>query len=150
MTKLNALWTTVLWCLAHQLAAANADSVHAGSSEASYRAYRSDLKNIATRLLAPAAQYKHINYGARGLSMQGDKLMDLASLVENVVDAGLQGDVYETGIWRGGTSIFMVQNLMTDGPIWQYYLLWQCYCGNTTTAALTFMFLFTGTSFREV
>ena len=43
------------------------------------------------------------------LSMQSRAWLDnLSRVLMRVVDEGLDGDVFETGIWRGGTSIFMV------------------------------------------
>tara|TARA_B110001452_G_scaffold251659_1_gene240892 strand:- start:560 stop:1456 length:897 start_codon:yes stop_codon:yes gene_type:complete len=43
-----------------------------------------------------------------GLTMQGpDALYGLAKLLEELLDDGVEGDLYETGTWRAGTAIFM-------------------------------------------
>lgn len=44
--------------------------------------------------------------------MQGSRELDgIRRQIEDIVDRGLDGDIYETGIWRGGTAIFMVSVL---------------------------------------
>lgn len=49
---------------------------------------------------------------ADGITMQpeGD-LQDLKVQVEQIVDQDIEGDIYETGSWKGGTSIFMASVL---------------------------------------
>jgi uncharacterized protein (TIGR01627 family) len=45
----------------------------------------------------------------KSLTMQKPPhLRALQRQIESIVDSGIDGDVYETGTWRGGTSIFMV------------------------------------------
>lgn len=80
--------------------------------------YAQDTVAMMERILAPAEQYSResgdvaasegssvSSYGLTMLSWQ--MLFGLQKQVEAVIDAGLDGDVYEFGAWRGGASIWM-------------------------------------------
>jgi O-methyltransferase len=60
---------------------------------------------------------------AHGLTMIGGKRMDnLRACVEDVLSGGVPGDLIETGVWRGGATIFMRGLLhahgVTDRTVW--------------------------------
>jgi O-methyltransferase len=50
------------------------------------------------------------------------RLDNLQKLLEDIVEKGVKGDVIETGVWRGGASIFMravlKANDITDKMVW--------------------------------
>ena len=50
------------------------------------------------------------------------RLNNIHELLEDVIDRGVDGDVIETGVWRGGASIFMravlKANVITDKKVW--------------------------------
>jgi O-methyltransferase len=50
------------------------------------------------------------------------RLNNIHELLEDVIDRGIEGDVIETGVWRGGASIFMravlKANVITDKKVW--------------------------------
>jgi O-methyltransferase len=50
------------------------------------------------------------------------RLDNLQKLLEDVIEKGVKGDVIETGVWRGGASIFMravlKANDITDRTVW--------------------------------
>jgi O-methyltransferase len=51
---------------------------------------------------------KGVDWPLQGLTMIGlGRLDDLQRCVEQVVREGVEGDMIETGVWRGGASIFM-------------------------------------------
>ena len=71
--------------------------------------YNDYVENLIQRLLAPSKRYKGYTYPKTGLTMQSKHtLLALKRQIENVVDNSIDGDIYETGTWRAGTSIFMV------------------------------------------
>ena len=51
-----------------------------------------------------------------------DRLNNIQELLEDVIRRGIDGDVIETGVWRGGASIFMRAVLkahdITDKKVW--------------------------------
>ena len=49
-----------------------------------------------------------LSWPAEGLTMIGQKRLDnVYECLKTVLEDGIEGDVIETGIWRGGTTIFM-------------------------------------------
>mmetsp|Transcript_24185 Transcript_24185/g.52156 ORF Transcript_24185/g.52156 Transcript_24185/m.52156 type:complete len:277 (+) Transcript_24185:127-957(+) len=75
--------------------------------------YRAETGELIQALLSPSNQFTNSDtYDIKGLTMQTtEQLQQLKLGMEGLVDDGVCGDVYETGIWRGGTAIFMVQTL---------------------------------------
>lgn len=64
-----------------------------------------------------------LDWPGLALSMCGFKRLDnLAFCIKNVVDSGIEGDFIETGVWRGGASIFATGVLRAlgqrDRTIW--------------------------------
>lgn len=60
-------------------------------------------------ILLPNKRYSDYTFAAKGLTMQTEHdLKLLKGQIESIVDTKVGGDVYETGTWRAGTSIFMV------------------------------------------
>src|SRR5271166_2249294 len=56
------------------------------------------------------------DWPARAHTMIGLKrLANLRSCVETVLDDGVPGDLIETGVWRGGATIFMRAILKAHG-----------------------------------
>lgn len=67
--------------------------------------YDAYVGGLIERLVQPSPRYRD----QMALTMQSPALLrQLQKQIELVVDAGVAGDVYETGTWRAGTSIFMV------------------------------------------
>lgn len=67
--------------------------------------YDAYVSGLIQRLSKPSPRYRD----QMALTMQSPaRLRQLQRLIEQMVDAGVCGDVYETGTWRAGTSIFMV------------------------------------------
>ena len=57
----------------------------------------------------PAAPYGYSEYGNYSLTMKGyGGLAGLQRQIEDIIDRDIEGDIYETGTWRGGTAAFMV------------------------------------------
>src|SRR4051812_30311702 len=49
-----------------------------------------------------------LDWPAEGVSMAGELRLDnVRECVEDVLARGVPGDLIETGVWRGGTTIFM-------------------------------------------
>jgi O-methyltransferase len=49
-----------------------------------------------------------MDWPARGLTMVGKKRLDnVQHCIERVLEDGVPGDLVETGVWRGGTAMFM-------------------------------------------
>ena len=50
------------------------------------------------------------------------RLVNVRACVESVLADGVRGDLIETGVWRGGTTIFMRAVLkvhgVTDRTVW--------------------------------
>src|SRR3954451_21287521 len=65
---------------------------------------------------------KGLDWPWSGLTMVGlSRLDDLQSCIEAVVSDGVEGDLIEAGVWRGGSSILMRATLDTlgdDRPVW--------------------------------
>ena len=60
-----------------------------------------------------------------GETMVGLQRLDhLQSLLETILDEGIEGDILEAGVWRGGASIFMQAVLKARGA--QDRQLWLC------------------------
>lgn len=79
---------------------------------ASYEAYISEIEK---HVVAPAMEYNISEYTysgnipvTSGLAMAADSFLGLKKQIEYIVDNGIVGDIYETGTWRGGTSIYML------------------------------------------
>jgi len=78
---------------------------------ASYEAYISEIKK---HVVAPAIEYTYdtndpsSSFPVKGLAMAADSFPGLKKQIEYIVDHGIVGDIYETGTWRGGTSIYML------------------------------------------
>ena len=75
--------------------------------------YEREMNAVIRNILAPANEefgsYQQPGY-PQGLSMMNrDMLRGLKRQVEAVVEAGIDGDVYEFGSWRGGASILMAR-----------------------------------------
>lgn len=84
-------------------------------SEKEYKMYDVEVSRLIKLLRAPSALYNRTTQGTRpertavGLTMQSEaRLQGLRRQLESLVDNGKDGDMYETGAWRAGTSIFMV------------------------------------------
>lgn len=80
----------------------------------SYEAY---LAKVVKSLREPAKEYrdlfpekddKNFFYRHRGLTMASKSYPGLKKQIEYIVDNDIVGDIYETGTWRGGTSIYML------------------------------------------
>ena len=77
-------------------------------SVSSRSAYEDYVNQIAVDVSKKAKEYSWSTYSVKGLTMQRpEELARLRSLIESLVDAGVCGDVYETGTWRAGTAIYM-------------------------------------------
>lgn len=71
--------------------------------------YKQTVDQVINSILAPNIHYINFTYSKRGLTMQTrEQLIMLQKQIENMIDSNVSGDVYETGTWRAGTSIFMV------------------------------------------
>lgn len=82
--------------------------------------YDARVASLIERLRAPSAEYHAAGlddtsgldnglFRSAGLTMQPPgQLRGLQLQLEALVDAGLDGDIYETGTWRAGTAIFAV------------------------------------------
>jgi O-methyltransferase len=63
------------------------------------------------------------DWPARGLTMIGSKRLDsLQDCIESVIREEIPGDLIETGVWRGGTTLFMKALLMAYGD--QSRIVW--------------------------
>ncbi|MGH2711318.1 MAG: TylF/MycF/NovP-related O-methyltransferase, partial [Actinomycetota bacterium] len=90
---------------------AESDLLRGGTPE---HLYLDLLKKVLTRLLFPEQGY---DVGAREIGMDwpesGETMIGLKRLdniefcVADVVRRGVPGDLIETGVWRGGATIFM-------------------------------------------
>jgi len=82
----------------------------AAEAEYNYTSYHMEMIDLIDRLLQPSplfAEYNHPGY-SQGLTMLNRKMLwGLKRQVEHIVDAQVEGDIYELGSWRGGASIFM-------------------------------------------
>jgi O-methyltransferase len=66
--------------------------------------------------VAPGMRAEGRDWPSRGCTMIGLKRLDnLQSCIENVLANGVAGDLIETGVWRGGATIFMRAMLKVDG-----------------------------------
>jgi len=68
--------------------------------------YRKEMDELIRDLLSPSKLHSQ----QHGLSMLSRQMLEgLVKQVEAVVDAKIDGDVYEFGSWRGGASILMAR-----------------------------------------
>jgi hypothetical protein len=72
---------------------------------------------------ARLARREGLDWPSRAMTMIGQKRLDnLQLLTEDVIDRGVAGDLIETGVWRGGATIFMRAVLkahgVTDRTVW--------------------------------
>lgn len=74
-----------------------------------HSAIRQDDGTLAIEPLSdPQVRIDGMDWPVEGLTMVGLKRLDnLQSCVETVVAENVPGDLIETGVWRGGASIFM-------------------------------------------
>lgn len=74
-----------------------------------YRRYVARLASMLQGESEEYAQFKQVlHFPYTGLTMQTkSNLQALRSQLEDIVDRNVDGDIYELGSWRGGTSIFM-------------------------------------------
>ena len=77
------------------------------------------LKGVLTDSLYDTVDPEQRNEGrdwpSRGCTMIGRKRLDnLQRCIEDVIDKGVPGDLIETGVWRGGATIFMRALLKLD------------------------------------
>lgn len=64
----------------------------------------------------PATRREGRDWPARGCTMIGlERLDNLQHCIEDVLAKGVPGDFIETGVWRGGATIFMRALLKLDG-----------------------------------
>jgi len=77
--------------------------------------YESYVAEVAKSILEPAIEYKYnlsdvesSTYPVKGLCMSPEGFPALKKQIEEIVDNGIAGDIYETGTWRGGSSIYML------------------------------------------
>lgn len=70
--------------------------------------YEEYIDRLKTALAEPSTDWKQYKDWWCGLTMSADSFQGLRRQIEGIVDQGLEGDIYETGTWRGGTSIFML------------------------------------------
>ena len=93
------------------------------------RKYRTDCKALIRSLHRPAPEYSDWHANTKrypGLTMQGnDAMFGLAMLLEEVLDDGVNGDLYETGTWRAGTAIFMSKVTLMYASLRRRPLEWQ-------------------------
>jgi O-methyltransferase len=78
------------------------------------------LKQVLTDSLYdsvdPAVRQNGRDWPSRGCTMIGlERLNNLQQCVEDVLAKGIPGDFIETGVWRGGATIFMRALLKVDG-----------------------------------
>jgi O-methyltransferase len=81
------------------------------------------LEVVSARPPVPELQEGGAGWLTTGMSMLGDvRLEQLQRAVETVIDDGIEGDLIETGVWRGGATILMRGVLMaygvTDRQVW--------------------------------
>jgi O-methyltransferase len=82
-------------------------------------------KYVSTQAAPVIPEVKHLGgiWPSRAHTMIGiPRLENLQSCVEEVLKSGIQGDLIETGVWRGGATIFMRGILkaygVTDRRVW--------------------------------
>lgn len=104
-----------------------------------YNGYVQSLVHALTKL--PAVEYADRPYGRNNqMTMQpAPALRRLSTLVERIVDSGLDGDVHETGTWRGACGIFMVAVFHAYecyrgavAPLPRHFYLWDSFAGFTS------------------
>ena len=90
-----------------------------------HQEYEAYVDELIDDILQPAALYVDINpsrgpYKDAGLTMGNRRLLrQLKRQLEDIVDRRIDGDIYETGTWRGGTAMFMVAVLTAyESLVW--------------------------------
>jgi O-methyltransferase len=74
------------------------------------------LEIVRTRPYSPELRERGLDRPARAHSMIGLRRMDnLQRCIESVLADGVPGDLIETGVWRGGATIFMRGVLKAHG-----------------------------------
>lgn len=85
---------------------------------------RNDRYTVQNPIAAdPALKYKGSVWPSRAHTMIGlPRLQNIRECVEQVIADGIPGDLIETGVWRGGATIFMRGILkaygITDRTVW--------------------------------
>lgn len=95
--------------------ATTVDPSHPQNNSTARDIYHKEMNDLIQELLQPSPLYQEQRFNqhkkyAKGLSMLNlGMLQGLVQQVEHVVDAGVHGDVFEFGSWRGGASILMAR-----------------------------------------
>lgn len=88
------------------------------------------VRSVLKRLQKPGDLKTQLEHRKEGISwprtaetMVGHKRLDnIRALIEDIVEQGIEGDLIETGVWRGGSTIFMRAILksleVTDKTVW--------------------------------
>jgi O-methyltransferase len=84
---------------------------------------RPTAKLMESAALSDEAISKGLVWSSLGLTMIGtQRLQNLRYCLEHVIEEGIPGDLIETGVWRGGATIFMRAILkafaVTDRCVW--------------------------------
>lgn len=79
-------------------------------------AARFDIEIAYKKAYDPAAREIGGDWPSRAVSMVGLKRMqNIQDCITKVMEDGVEGDLIETGVWRGGSTIFMRGNLKAWG-----------------------------------
>jgi hypothetical protein len=83
----------------------------------------SPLRGGSNAVFDRQARLEGLDWPSQAHTMIGmDRLDNLQTLIEEVLQAGVPGDLIETGVWRGGATIFMRGVLkaygVTDRLVW--------------------------------
>lgn len=80
--------------------------------------------------IAPQARTEGRDWPSEAETMIGLKRLDnLQHCIEQVLEEGIPGDVIETGVWRGGASIFMRGALKAYGDTGRTVWVADSFCG---------------------
>jgi hypothetical protein len=111
------------------LTRASAVVIYAAAQREAFRGLTRRTQTLMPRSVRKLAAYDRekrvagLDFPFQAHTMVGMRRLDnVQSLLEQVLDAGVPGDVIETGVWRGGTTIFMRGVLkahgVTDRVVW--------------------------------